>query len=59
MSRKRETRQFRDACREAGIRTIEERARASVDFHAYKRQIGLRGHLPYRELLTWLREWRG
>ncbi|HVY79188.1 MAG TPA: hypothetical protein VG898_11835 [Solirubrobacterales bacterium] len=59
MSRKRETRQFRDACRAAGIRTIEERARASVDFHTYKRQIGLRGHLSYRELVEWLRAWKG
>ena len=59
MSRKRDSLQFRRACREAGIRTIEERARASADLHAYKQQFGFRGHLSYQDLLAWLREWKG
>ena len=48
MSRKRDIRQFRHACDEVGL-TVEERYSAS----------GVQGHMSYRELVAWLRQWKG
>jgi hypothetical protein len=49
--------QWRQACREAGL-VGAEKDEASDDFHAEKRAFGDRRHLPYGDLIIWLREWR-
>jgi hypothetical protein len=57
MARKRDVKQFRQACREIGL-SARERYEASEALHAEKRSAGKRHHLSYRELVDWLREWR-
>jgi hypothetical protein len=57
MSPERDQRQWRQACREAGIGE-DEMDRASDDFHAEKRAAGERRHWPYGKLINWLREWK-
>ena len=57
MARKPDIKQFREACREAGL-SPEERYRASEDLHAHKQTIGAGQHMNYQELLAWLREWK-
>jgi hypothetical protein len=57
MSRKRDIKQFRQACKEAGL-TAYERYEASQALHAEKESGGGQGDMSYGELLAWLREWR-
>ncbi|HEY7952249.1 MAG TPA: hypothetical protein VID70_04625 [Solirubrobacteraceae bacterium] len=57
MTRKRDIKQFRQACREVGLSAIE-RYEASEALHAEKESSGGRAHMSYGELLAWLREWR-
>jgi hypothetical protein len=57
MTRKRDIKQFRQACREVGLSAIE-RYDASQALHAEKESGGAREHMSYGELLVWLREWR-
>ena len=57
MTRKGDIKQFRQACREAGLSAIE-RYEASQALHAEKEASGAREHMSYGELLAWLREWR-
>jgi hypothetical protein len=57
VARKRDVKQFRQACREAGLIDSERRA-ASDDFHAEKDKEGRREDLSYGELVTRLREWK-
>jgi hypothetical protein len=50
---KRDIKQFRQACKEAGL-TIQERYEAS------EKQAGsVQANLGYGELLAWLRQWKG
>jgi hypothetical protein len=53
----RDVRQWKQACREAGI-PEPERNQAAKDFHAEKEAFGERRHLPYGDLINWLRDWR-
>lgn len=57
MTRKRDIKQFRQACKEVGL-TVEERYAASQALHAEKESSGLQEHMTYGELLTWLRQWK-
>jgi hypothetical protein len=56
MSPAHDSKQWRQACREAGV-PESERERASNDFHAEKKASGDRRHWPYRKLIIWLRDW--
>lgn len=56
MSRKRDIKQFRQACKDAGL-TAAERYEASDALHAEKESGGLRD-MSYAELVAWLREWQ-
>jgi hypothetical protein len=58
MSRKRDIKQFRQACKEAGL-TVRERYEASEELHAEKQSGNVQRDMSYGELLTWLRQWRG
>lgn len=57
MARKRDVKQFRQACREVGL-SIRERYDASEALHAEKQASGRQEHMSYEELVAWLREWR-
>jgi hypothetical protein len=57
MTRKRDIKQFRQACKEAAL-TAYERYEASQSLHAYKESGGGREDMSYGELLAWLREWK-
>jgi hypothetical protein len=57
MTRKRDIKQFRQACKEAGL-TVQERYEASEALHAEKEASGRQIHMSYGELLHWLRQWR-
>ncbi len=57
MTRKRDIKQFRQACKEAGL-TVEERYAASEALHAEKESSGEQRHMTYGELLDWLRQWK-
>jgi hypothetical protein len=57
LARKRDIKQFLQACREAGL-TASERFEASDALHAEKESGGGREDISYGELLTWLREWK-
>jgi len=57
MTRKRDIKQFRQACKEAGL-TASERYEASQALHAEKEAGGRRADMSYGELLAWLREWK-
>jgi hypothetical protein len=57
LSRKRDIKQFRQACKEAGL-TVAERYAASEALHAEKESEGVRDHMTYGELLAWLRHWK-
>ena len=57
MTRKRDIKQFRQACNEAGL-TARERYEASEALHAEKASGGERQHISYGELLSWLRQWK-
>lgn len=56
VARKRDIRQFRQACREVGM-TARERYEASEALHAEKRLSEIRADMSYGELLEWLRQW--
>jgi hypothetical protein len=57
MTKKHDIKQFRQACKEAGL-TAGERYEASEALHAEKVSGGERRHMGYGELLAWLRQWR-
>ncbi len=58
MSHKHDVKQFRQACREAGL-TIGERYQASDALHAEKASGDVQADMSYRELLNWLQQWKG
>ncbi len=57
MGHKRDVKQFRQACKEAGL-TVSERYDASDALHAEKQAGEVQADMSYRELLTWLRQWK-
>jgi hypothetical protein len=57
MARKRDIKQFLQACKEAGL-TPAERFEASDALHAEKEWGGGQEDMGYGELVVWLREWR-
>jgi hypothetical protein len=57
VTRKRDIKQFRQACKEVGL-TAKERFTASETLHAEKKASGAQAHMSYGELLAWLRQWR-
>ena len=57
MARKRDIKEFDQACREVGL-TEDEQYKAGEDLHAEKEAVGMKGHRPYGELVAWLREWK-
>jgi hypothetical protein len=58
VGRKRDIKQFRQACKEAGL-TARERFEASEALHAEKKSGSVQADMSYGELLDWLRQWRG
>jgi hypothetical protein len=56
-ARKRDIKQFRQACREAGL-TVQERYEDSATLHVEKQSSGAQEHLTYGDLLAWLRQWK-
>jgi hypothetical protein len=58
MSHKHDVKQFRQACREAGL-TVSERYEASDALHAEKASGDVQADMSYRELLNWLQQWKG
>jgi len=57
MTRKHDIKQFRQACREAGL-TVLERYEASQALHIEKEAGGAQEDMSYGELLAWLRQWK-
>jgi hypothetical protein len=57
LAKKEDIKQFRQACKEAGL-TTQERYEASEALHAEKEASGMQGHMSYGELLAWLRQWK-
>ena len=57
MGRKRDIKQFRQACREADL-TVDERYLASEALHSEKEALGESEHMSYQELVEWLRQWK-
>lgn len=57
MTQKPDIKQFRQACREAGL-TDQQRYTASKALHAEKGSSRAPIHMAYRELLVWLRQWK-
>ncbi len=57
VARKRDVKQFRQACRDVGL-TARERYEASEALHAEKQASGKREHMSYTQLVAWLREWK-
>jgi hypothetical protein len=55
--RKRDVKQFRQACKEVGL-SARERYEESEALHAEKQSSGKTRHMSYRELVAWLREWK-
>jgi len=58
MGRKRDIKQFRQACKETGL-TVRERYEASEALHAEKQAGSVQASMSYGELLAWPRQWRG
>jgi hypothetical protein len=58
MSHKHDVKQFRQACREAGL-TVDERYAASDALHAEKAAGDVQADMSYGELLNWLQQWKG
>jgi hypothetical protein len=54
---KRDIREFDQACQEVGL-TEKEQYQASKALHAEKESIGMKDHMPYGELVAWLRQWK-
>lgn len=57
MAPARDVKQWKQACREAGVER-PERKLAAADFHAEKRASSERGHWSYGNLIIWLRDWK-
>lgn len=57
VTRKRDIKQFRQACKEVSL-TVQERYEASEALHAEKESAGVQAHMSYGDLLAWLRQWR-
>jgi hypothetical protein len=57
LTRKRDIKQFRQACKEVGL-TAQERYEASEALHAEKESGGVQEHMGYGDLLVWLRQWK-
>lgn len=57
MTRKRDIKQFRQACKKVGL-TVLERYEASQALHAEKKAGGGQEDMSYGELLVWLRQWK-
>jgi len=57
LTKKRDIKQFRQACKEVGLSALE-RYEASEALHAEKAAGGVRVHMTYGELLAWLRQWK-
>lgn len=53
VTRKRDIKQFRQACREVGL-TVQERYEASKALHAEKESASMQVHMSYEELVAWL-----
>jgi hypothetical protein len=53
VGRKRDIKQFRQACKEVGL-TARERFEASEALHAEKKSGSVQADMSYRELLGWL-----
>lgn len=58
MGHKQDIKQFRQACREVGL-TAVERYEASDALHAEKAAGDIQMDMSYRELVAWLRQWKG
>jgi hypothetical protein len=58
MTRKHDIKQFRQACKEIGL-SAEERYEASEALHDEKASGDVQADMSYRELLVWLRQWKG
>ncbi len=58
MTRKRDIKQFRQACKEIGL-NAQERYEASEALHVEKASGDVQADLSYGELLVWLRQWKG
>lgn len=57
MGHKRDIKQFRQACKEAGL-TVRERYEASEALHAEKQAGSAQANMSYGELLAWPRQWK-
>jgi hypothetical protein len=57
MSPRRDIKEFDQACRAVGL-TASEQHLASEELHAEKRSSGMKEHIPYKELVAWLRQWK-
>lgn len=57
MAPKRDIQQFDHACWAAGL-TESEQHEASEALHAEKKSVGMKEHMPYGELVKWLRQWK-
>lgn len=57
VSRKRDIKQFRQACREVGL-TASERYEASDALHGEKVSGYIQADMTYGELVAWLRQWK-
>jgi hypothetical protein len=57
VARKRDVKQFGQACKEVGL-SARERYEASETLHAEKHSTGKTRHMSYQELVGWLREWK-
>jgi hypothetical protein len=57
VTRKRDIKQFQQACKEAGL-SPQERYEASEALHAEKASGVVQADMSYGELLAWLRQWK-
>lgn len=57
MTRKRDIKQFRQACREVGL-TVLKRYEASEALHAEKASGYIQADMSYGELVAWLQQWK-
>jgi hypothetical protein len=57
LAKKEDIKQFRQACKEAGL-TVQERYEVSEALHVEKQASGMQKHMSYGELLEWLRQWK-
>jgi hypothetical protein len=57
VGRKPDIKQFDQACRAVGLSELEQHE-ASEALHAEKATTGMKEHMPFRDLIAWLRQWR-